>query len=172
MRVPLFVRDLSEDERRAVRGGLRSMSAFTVRRCQILRKSAEGAGCKTIARDLTVCIGTICSAINAFHREGLSCLEQKTPGGAVRNSALAGATGERLQQIALQSPRNFGQDRSIWTLALLAQVSFEEGLTPSLMSHESIRQALLRMGLRFTKAKAWINSPDPAYERKKGGATG
>ena len=48
---PLFVRPLTADERATLETGLRSASAFTVRRCQILLASAERQPTTTIARD-------------------------------------------------------------------------------------------------------------------------
>lgn len=52
-----------------------------------------------------------------------------------------------------------------------AQVSFEEGITEERVSGETVRATLARMGVRWQRAKRWITSPDPGYERKKGGAT-
>ena len=49
---------------------------------------------------------------------------------------------------------------------------WEQGLTPSQVSIENIRQALKRLGVRWQRAKAWITSPDPHYARKKSVATG
>ena len=54
---------------------------------------------------------------------------------------------------------------------MAAEVSFEEGLTKERISGETIRATLARLGVRWQRAKRWITSPDPLYERKKGGAT-
>jgi hypothetical protein len=70
-----------------------------------------------------------------------------------------------------QSPRKFGKDSSLWTLAMAAQVSFEEGLSADRVSGETIRATLARMGVRWQRAKRWITSPDPLYARKKDAAT-
>ncbi len=40
------------------------------------------------------------------------------------------------------------------------------------MSGESIRQASVRMGIGWERAKRWITSPGPAYLRRTGRATG
>jgi len=56
-------------------------------------------------------------------------------------------------------------------LSLAAEVAFEQGLTERQLSHESIRQALKRLGVGWKRAKTWITSPDPHYARKKSGAT-
>jgi hypothetical protein len=50
---------------------------------------------------------------------------------------------------------------------LAAQVSFEEGLTEERITGETVRATLARMGVRWERAKRWITSPDPEYERKK-----
>ena len=42
----------------------------------------------------------------------------------------------------------------------------------NLVSDETIRQAIKRLGVGWKRAKTWITSPDPAYLRKKGRATG
>jgi len=46
-----------------------------------------------------------------------------------------------------------------------------EGIATRLVSDETIRQALLRLGVGWKRAKTWITSPDPEYARKKGDAT-
>ena len=69
-------------------------------------------------------------------------------------------------------PREFGYETSLWTLEMAADVAFEEGLTEKRVSGETIRATLSRLlGIRWQRAKRWITSPDPLYERKKGGAT-
>jgi hypothetical protein len=55
---------------------------------------------------------------------------------------------------------------------MAAEVSFEEGLTKERVSGETVRATLARLGVRWERAKRWITSPDPQYQRKKGGATG
>jgi hypothetical protein len=79
---------------------------------------------------------------------------------------------ERLREILHQSPRNFGKPTSVWTLELAAEVSFEQGLTASRVSDETIRATLARQQVSWQRAKRWIISPDPEYERKKTLVTG
>src|SRR5262249_4801824 len=66
-----------------------------------------------------------------------------------------------------RSPRDFGKPTSVWTLAVAAEVCHEQGLTERPVSDETIRQALVRLGIGWKRAKTWITSPDPAYARKK-----
>lgn len=46
---------------------------------------------------------------------------------------------KRLGALLCQSPRSFGKEASIWTLALAAEVSFEQGLTQERVSGETLR---------------------------------
>src|SRR5215212_9943776 len=66
------------------------------------------------------------------------------------------------------APSNFGKESTFWTLAMAAEVSFEEGLTERRVSGETVRATLARLGVRWKRAKHWIESPDPEYARKKG----
>jgi hypothetical protein len=67
-----------------------------------------------------------------------------------------------------RSRREFGQESSLWTLQMAAEVAFEEGLVERPISGETIRATLSRLlGVRWMRAKRWITSPDPLYERKK-----
>ena len=59
----------------------------------------------------------------------------------------------------------------MWTLELVAEVSFAQGLTRRRVSDETIRAAIAQLGVRWKRAKHWITSPDPAYVRKKNAAT-
>ena len=100
MKPPLFVRTLTDDERAALKAGLRSPDAFALRRCQVFTASADGVWPATIAARLGCASQSVRDAIRAF-------------------------------------------------------------------SDETIRQALLRLGCGWKRAKTWITSPDPAYLGKK-----
>ena len=72
MQTPLYVRPLLADERATLETGLRSSSAFPVRRCQILLAGAEGQTTTTMAHDLRCTEQTVRNAIHAFHQRGLA----------------------------------------------------------------------------------------------------
>jgi len=174
MREPIFVRTLSEDEREALEAGLRSSDAFVLRRCQILIASDRGENAYQIARSLGCNPQTARNAIHRFNEGGLRRAFRKgssRPNTIYRAFDSEGA--ERLREMLHRSPRDFGKPTSLWTLDWAAQVSFEEGLTQERVSGETIRATLAReLGVRWQRAKRWITSPDPDYERKKGVATG
>ena len=171
MRSPIFVRTLSDDERQALEQGLRSNEAFVVRRCQILLASARGERAPRIATFLGIDDQTVLDALHAFNAAGLASL-QKKPSRAHRTRLVFGPErAERLRALLHRSPRDFGKPGSLWTLEWAAEVSVAEGIAPTRVSGETIRQTLLRLGVGWERAKHWITSPDPGYARKKGGGT-
>jgi len=167
MQTPLFVRPLTADERATLETGLRSPSAFTVRRCQMLLASAEGQSTTTIAHALRCTDQTVRNALHAFHQRGLTVLQPLSSRPHTTSTIFDAGACESLRALLHQSPRTFGKPTSVWTLQLAAEVSFAEGLTPRLVSDETIRLALRRLRVSWKRAKHWITSPDPAYARKK-----
>jgi transposase len=172
MHPPLFVPPLSADQRAALRAGLRSPDAFTVRRCQAVLASAAGQPAKVIAQNLGCSAGTARNAIRAWNAEGAASLAEKSSRPKSAAPLLPPDRHDDLRALLHQSPRSLGKSRSTWTLALLAEVCHERGWTPRVLSIESIRHALGRLRVSWRRAKRWITSPDPAYARKKGRATG
>jgi transposase len=174
MKRPIFARPLSDAERKTLKAGLRSPDAFTLRRCQILLASAdEKKNAYQIARELGCHDQTARNAIHEFNEGGLP---DALSGGSSRphtvHRAFDQEHAERLREMLHKSPRLFGKASSLWTLQMAAEVSFEEGLTKERVSGETIRATLARMGVGWRRAKRWITTPDPEYERKKGVATG
>ena len=172
MRPPIFVRPLEDAERAQLEAGLRSSDAFVLRCCQILLASARGQRALQIAEAVGCDDQTVRNVIAAFHVRGLACLQRRSSRPHRVHAVLAAQAREKLRELVHCSPRDFGQPTSAWTLSLLAEVAFAEGITSRQVSAEAVRQALQRLGLRWQRAKAWITSPDPAYEQKRGPATG
>ena len=166
----LFVRALQPDERQHLERSLRSADAFRLRRAQYLLASARGLKPHEIAATYGGCEQSVRNVIRAFHAQGVDCLTPKSRRPKSACPQLQGQSLQRLEHLLHQSPRTFGKPRSTWTLTLLAQVAFEQGLTEQQLSHETIRQALLRLGANWKRAKHWITSPDPHYTLKKRGA--
>lgn len=167
MRKAIYVRLLTDQEREAIETGLRSSNAFTLRRCQIILASSRGKRASQIAADLSCDGDTVTKAINAFNERGLEALTPRSHAVHSPQAVFTAQAAEQLQAIVGQSPRNFGKATSLWTLALVAEVSFEQGLSPTQVSDETIRNTLKRLGIQWKRAKQWITSPDPAYGRKK-----
>src|ERR671915_1074551 len=162
MRPPIFVRTLSKEEREALEEGLRSSEAFVLRRCQILLASARGERAPQIAKNLGCGQQTVRDAIHDFNERGLDALVARSSRPKRTRDAFDEESAEALREMLHHSPREFGYDTSLWTLAMAAQASFEEGLTQRRVSGETIRATLARLlGVRWQRAKRWITSPDP-----------
>jgi transposase len=172
MKTPIFVRSLSEEERENLEKGLRSKDTFTMRRAQMLLASSRGQRAPKIALNLGCASQTVRHAINDFNHRGLLALDRKSSRPRRTRDAFDEESAERLRGVLHRSPREFGRQSSLWTLQMAADVAFEEGLTPERVSGETIRATLSRLlSVRWMRAKRWITSPDPLYERKKEGAT-
>src|SRR4051812_14877251 len=156
MKPPLFVRPLAEAERAALHQGLRSPDAFTLRRCQILLHSARGQRPSQIASALGCGAQTVRDALHAFAAEGLGCLNAKSKAPKTTRAAWPKGRDEDLRALLQQSPRNFGKPTSLWTLPLAARVCHEKGWTPRLLSGETIRLVLKRLGIAWKRAKHWL----------------
>ena len=172
MKPPIFVRELSKQEREDLQAGLRSKDAFVMRRCQILLASARGLSPPKIAESLGCGSQTARNAVHAFDERGMDALVAGSSRPRRVHAAFDERRAEALREMLHRSPREFGYQTSLWTLEMAAEAAFEEGLTEKRVSGETIRATLSRLlGIRWQRAKRWITSPDPLYERKKGGAT-
>ena len=113
MQTPLCVRPLTADERATLETGLRSASAFTVRRCQMLLASAEGQPTTTIAQALRCTDQTVRNAIHAFHQRALAVLQPQSSRPHTMAVIFDAGACESLQALLHQSPRTFGQPTSL-----------------------------------------------------------
>jgi transposase len=172
MRPPIFVRRLTDPEQERLAAGLHSQDLYEVRRCQILLASARGEWVPRIAEMLGCNDQTVRNVLREFERDGLAaCLRRGSSRPHTIHAKVDEVGREQIRALLHQSPRTFGKLTSVWTMELAAEVSFAGGITAELVSGETIRQAILHLGVRWTRAKQWITSPDPEYARKKVSAT-
>jgi transposase len=172
MKPPIFVRTLSKDERERLEARLRSKDTFVLRRSQMLLASSRGEHAPQIAKNLGCGAQTVRDAIHDFNERGLDALVAGSSRLKRTQAAFDEKGAEALREMLHRSPREFGRDTSLWTLAIAAEVSFERGLIEKRVCGETVRATLARLlGVRWQRAKRWITSSDPLYERKKGGAT-
>ena len=168
MRPPIVVRDLTEQEQGRLEAGLHAKDVYELRRCQILLASARGEWAPRIAEVVGCTDQAVRNVIREFEREGLAaCLRRGSSRPHTIHAKVDAVAAEQLKALLHQSPRTFGKPTSVWTMELAAEVSFAEGIIAEQVSGETIRQAILRLGVRWRRAKQWITSPDPEYTRKK-----
>lgn len=172
MRV-IYARKPSEEEYQKLKAGLKSTTGITVRRSQIILMSVEEH--KT-AQEIGERIGQsdqqVRNVLHAFNEKGISCLKAQSRARHDDQRAFNDDARERLREIIRQSPRENGDESSLWTLERLAEVSHQQGLTDHQVHSDTVRQTLLEMGVNWRRAKHWINSPDENYKGKKSVETG
>jgi len=168
----MFVRELTKTERDRLEVGLHSKDVYVLRRCRILLASDRGEWVPRIAETLGCNDQTVRNVIGEFERDGLdACLTRGSSRPHTIHAKVGAVAAEQIRALLHQSPRTLGKPTSVWTMELAAEVSFAEGITTEQVSGETIRQAILRLGVRWKRAKQWITSPDPEYARKKVVAT-
>ena len=172
MRTPIFTRSFTQDEQRQIQAGLRSSDAFILRRCQILLASARGERVPKIALQLGCDDQTVRNVIHGFNTDGLSVLQEGSSCPHRLRTTFSEEAAQQLPAILHRRPQEFGKESGQWTLELVAQVSFEQGLTTTLVSDESVRRVFKRLKINWKRAKHWITSPDPQYLQKKTHAIG
>ena len=71
---------------------------------------------------------------------------------------------ERIYEESFANPLglidNYGS--SLWTLAMLAEISHKKGWTSHRVHIDTVSQTLAEMGISWKRAKYWIRSPDTA----------
>ena len=172
MKAPIYGRPLTSEERTQLNIERRSANAFRVRRAQIVLASAGEHSPRPIAPLVGCSVQTVRNVIHAFTTTGQDCRIKQSNRPKKAQPTLDATNRERLQHILHQSPRTFGKPTGRWTLALAAQVCWEQGVSQRCLSAETIRRALKRLGTTWKRAKDWITSPDPHYARKKSGVIG
>ena len=164
---PLTVRPLTDAERAELRAGLRSPAAFTLRRCQYLLAGDRGRTAAAIAAAYGGSPQAVRNAFRAFDERGTACLRPASTANKAPRRAWPRERDADLKALLHRPPRDFGKPTGLWTLALLAAVCHERGWTERRLSGEAIRQALVRLGVSWARAKHWLASPDPEYAAKK-----
>ncbi len=137
----MYARALNPVAQAGIEAGLRSSDAFTLRRSQILLASSREQRRKEIACNLGCATQTVRNAIHAFEQKGLECLKQESSRPKTVQAQFDQAKCEALRALLHQSPRTFNKPTSCCTLELAAAVCFEQGLTASQGSIETIRMS-------------------------------
>ena len=170
---PLTIRSLTEEEWPAVQAGLKSKRGISVRRSQMVLMSAEEKlKPQEIARRLGCSDQTVRKVLHAFEREGVACLDEKKRGRPEPERAFDQRGETALLEALKQSPRQQGYESSLWTLELLAEMSYQRGWTQRRVHLDTLSATLHRLGIRWKRAKQHIHSPDKHYEAKKSVETG
>lgn len=155
----LYVRSLMDGERQQLIDGANSSHDFTRRRSRILLASAAGRSIPEIAAQLKCNKTTVREAIHAFNRRGATCLRERRWQRREPCAVVDASQGHRVRLLLQSSPADFGKRKKRWSLTLLAEVCWEQGLAAREISREGMRQAIQRLGIPWKQAKGWAQGP-------------
>ena len=161
----LYVASLSEEQRVELDELYRKTDVPRVRtRAQMVLLSAEKklkvAEIADIVRESSV---TVLRWLHRYIAEGMQGLMDAPRAG--RSSILTDEFRKRLLEVVRRRPRSLELEFSMWTLQRLADFMAED--TGIRVSTETIRRALAKEDIVFSRPQHTISSPDPEYQIKK-----
>jgi len=161
----LYVPSLSEEQKVELDELYRKTEVPRVRtRAQMVLLSAEKKlkvdEIAEIVRESSV---TVLRWLHRYMAEGIQGLLDAPRAG--RSSILTDEFRKRLLEVVRRRPRSLELEFSMWTLQRLADFMAED--TGIRVSTETIRRALAKEDIVFSRPQHTISSPDPEYQVKK-----
>jgi transposase len=133
-------------------------------RAQMVLLSAEtGLKAEEIAQIVRENHLTVLRWLKRYLAEGIEGLMDAPRSG--RSTTVTEDYRQRLRDIVRRRPRSLGLEYSMWTLRRLADHLAEE--TGIRVSYETVRRALAKEEIVFSRPQHTISSPDPEYQVKK-----
>jgi transposase len=161
----LYVSALSEEQKVELAELYRKTEVPRVRtRAQMVLLSAEKKlkvdEIADIVRESSV---TVLRWLHRYMAEGIQGLMDAPRAG--RSSILTDEFRKRLLEVVRRRPRSLELEFSMWTLQRLADFMAED--TGIRVSTETLRRALAKEDIVFSRPQHTISSPDPEYQVKK-----
>lgn len=161
----LYVPSLSEEQKVELDELYRKTEVPRVRtRAQMVLLSAEkNLKVDEIAEIVRESSVTVLRWLHRYMAEGIQGLLDAPRAG--RSSILTDEFRKRLLEVVRRRPRSLELEFSMWTLQRLADFMAED--TGIRVSTETIRRALAKEDIVFSRPQHTISSPDPEYQVKK-----
>ena len=161
----LFVPSLSEEQILELEHLYRKTEVPRVRtRAQMVMLSAEkkltADEIADLVRESSV---TVLRWLHRYIAKGIQGLLDAPRSG--RSSILTNEFRKRLLEVVRRRPRSLELEYSMWTLQRLVDFMAED--TGARVSTETIRRALAKEDIVFSRPQHTISSPDPEYQVKK-----
>jgi transposase len=161
----LYVASLSEEQKVELDELYRKTEVPRVRtRAQMVLLSAEKKlkvdEIADIVRESSV---TVLRWLHRYMAEGIEGLQDAPRAG--RSSILTDEFRKRLLEVVRRRPRSLELEFSMWTLQRLADFMAQD--TGIRVSTETIRRALAKEDIVFSRPQHTISNPDPEYQIKK-----
>jgi DNA-binding NtrC family response regulator/tetratricopeptide (TPR) repeat protein len=141
---PLFVRSLTDDEKKQLALSARSLNKEEARRAGVVLLSSEGKTASDIARSLGFHPSNVKKWVRKFNEEGLTgiAVRKRGPREGPRPSFTRDQV-DRLLDLAATSPAEIGYSFERWTAQKLANAAIKEGIVDKI-SHVTVQQILKR----------------------------
>jgi predicted ArsR family transcriptional regulator len=163
----IYVRKLTDEEKKKLKTATKSREAMKAKRSIVLLKSNEGKGAIEIGKELNYTGEGVRNIIKAFNERGLESLERQSNRPKSAHPEIDKEKSARLLRLLQSSPTNYGHEHQKWTLDLLATVAYEKGVTERVLSRETIRLTIKRLGLRWQQIKVPVVVPDKEPKSRK-----
>lgn len=159
----VYIRVLTEQERKELGKATKSSNAFTGNRARIILLSSQRLFAKQIAEKLSCEERKVRKAIKEFNSKGISALQRGKAKGATPKF------DELKKKIILmhfsKTPMSFGYHFTTWTLPRFTKHLIDYKVVESI-SIEKVRQILDEAGARLKRSKRWQYSPDKDFHKK------
>lgn len=129
----------------------------------VLLSAETGLKAEEIAKIVRENHLTVLRWLKRYLAEGIEGLMDAPRSG--RSTTVTEDYRQRLRDIVRRRPRSLGLEYSMWTLRRLADHLAEE--TGIRVSYETVRRALAKEEIVFSRPQHTISSPDPEYQVKK-----
>lgn len=157
----VFVRPLSDVERRALKQGVRHEVGRVSERMRAILLSGRGYAVPEIARVFECDEATVREWISRFETGGVAGLRDRPKSG--RRPRATPAAREHLRRVVEAGPASVGHAGGVWTVVTLKLYLFvTEGVA---MSGTTVRRVLLALGFRWRRPKLAL-PVDPAAAPK------
>lgn len=160
---PIYVKPLSENEELKIQEIMNNSSKNISIRAKIVLLSNDGYTVPEIVPQVNRHNNIVRHWINEFNSIAMDIFHHQNKGKG-RPAKLTKHI-ESIVSVALSKPRELGQKFTTWSLNRLRKY-LKDKLNITI-SKERLRQILLKEGIAFHKAKDWIHSNDPEYQKKK-----
>ena len=101
---PIFVRELSEEEKQALEKARRASDACQMKRAQILLASSQGLTTTGIEKQFGYSAEYARQMIHRFNGQGIACLKRKSSAPLNRETIVDAEKCERIKQMMHRSP--------------------------------------------------------------------
>jgi transposase len=159
------VRSITAEESEILGRWQRGDDIVRYRRARVLRLSETDWRCPAIAEVLALHAETVRWVIKAFNEGGIEAITPQPRSGG-RPPGYTQEVADVAENLTRQEPPD-EEGRATWTLHGLAKAIAARFEYIDSMSHEAVRRLLKLHDIVYYRAKQWLTSPDPHYERRK-----